>query len=90
MSEAPPPQTTIILGQPKSMGVTLILTILFGPLGLLYASVAGGLILIVFGVVVGLFTLGIGAVLAWVLSIIWGMIAVRNHNAKLAKQASRA
>lgn len=60
MSEVSPPQTTIILDQPKSVGVALILKILFGPLGLLYASVAGGLILIVFGVVAGLYTLAIG------------------------------
>ena len=76
---------TIVVAQKKSMGIALILTIMFGPLGLLYASVGGGLLLIVFGLVVGFFTLGVGAVLAWGLSIIWAIFAVAGHNGKIAK-----
>ena len=39
------PQPQMIIAQsPKSMGLALILSFLFGPLGLLYATVKGGLI----------------------------------------------
>ena len=59
-------QKTIIIAQKqkKSMGIALILSILFGPLGLLYASVTGGILMLIFGLVVGFFTLRVGAVMA--------------------------
>jgi len=78
-------QKTIVVAQKKSMGIALILTILFGPLGLLYASVGGGLLLVLFGVVVGFFTLGAGAILAWGLSIVWAIFSVSSHNGKISK-----
>jgi hypothetical protein len=36
----------LVTKSPKSMGIALLLTFLFGPIGLLYASVSGGLIMI--------------------------------------------
>ena len=41
----------LITKSPKSIGVALLLTFLFGPFGLLYASVWGGLIMILFPVI---------------------------------------
>ena len=81
-------QQTVILAQPKSMGIALILTFLFGPLGLLYASVPGGIIMIIVGVLGGIVTLGIGAIVAWVLSFIWAIIAVSRHNSKINRMAN--
>ena len=77
-----PIQQTIVVGSKKSMGIALILTILFGPLGLLYASVGGGLFLLAFAIVGGFFTVGMLAIVAWVWSIIWAMFAVSSHNKK--------
>lgn len=38
----------VVTARPKkSMGIALILTILFGPLGLLYASISAGLIMLI-------------------------------------------
>lgn len=59
----------------KSVGVAFVLTVFFGPLGMLYSTVSGALIMlgvvlgvsVLTGVVIGLITLitlGIGAVLA--------------------------
>lgn len=35
----------VIVKSPKSTGIAILLTLLFGPIGLFYASVAGGIIL---------------------------------------------
>ena len=77
-----PLQTNIVINPQKSTGVALALTFFFGPLGLLYASVPGGIIMLVLTVVVGIFTLGIGAILGWIISMIWAVVAVNSHNKK--------
>ena len=66
---------------PRSVGVAFLLTFFFGPIGLLYASVTGGLVMIVVELMVfllGILTLGLGWALffvTWVICIIWGCIA---------------
>lgn len=66
----------------KSVGAALVLTFLFGPLGLLYATVAGGLVLTVIALVVGLFTVGFGLFVIWPISMIWAATtASRKHAA---------
>ena len=44
-----PPQM-VMMQQPKSLGLAIALTIFFGPLGLLYATVKGGVIMILGGI----------------------------------------
>jgi len=60
-----------------------MLTIFFGPLGLLYSSVAGGLVMLVVSVVVGFLTLGIGLFVTHPICIIWGAVAASTYNKKL-------
>ena len=48
----PPPmvqvvQPYIVVRAPKSVGVAILLTLLFGPLGMLYSTVPGALIMLV-------------------------------------------
>lgn len=62
----------------KSRLVSLVLTVLLGPLGLLYASPAGGVILLVVAVVSAP-TL-VGPVVCWGLSIAWGDHSANKHN----------
>ena len=74
----------------KSVGAALILTFLFGPLGLLYATLAGGLVLTAITLVVGLFTVGFWLFAAWPVSIVWGgVVAIRKHRAFEAWKAGR-
>jgi len=87
--QPPAVNRTIVVASKKSMGVALILTILFGPLGLLYASVPGGIILIILTLVIALITFGIGALVGWLASIIWAAIAVSSHNRKVDAMASK-
>lgn len=73
----------IIAKSPKSIGIALLLTFLFGPLGLLYATVKGGLIMIVITAVVFLLTLGIGCVITWPICMVWSYMAVKKYNEAL-------
>jgi flagellar basal body-associated protein FliL len=81
--ESLPNQTIIVVAQNrKSTGVAFILSFLFGPLGLLYASIAGGLIMLLISIPVAIFTLGFGLILTNVICVVWAIIAVNNHNSK--------
>lgn len=67
----------------KSRTISFILTLFFGPLGLLYSTVAGGLILIVVAILTG-FTI-IGPAICWVLAIAIGDHCTHRHNQGLDK-----
>lgn len=77
----------------KSVGAALVLTFLFGPLGLLYASVVGGLVMILTAVLVAVLTLGLGLLLVWPVTMIWGAIAASNQHSRyqawLARQSGQ-
>ena len=78
------PQPQIIIAQaPKNMGVALILTFLFGPLGLFYSTVKGGIIMVVLALLIGIFTLGLGLPLVWIPCVIWAYIATNKYNKEL-------
>lgn len=88
-TNAPQQQTIIVVGRPKSVAVAFVLAFFFGPIGLLYASVAGGIIMMVLGVIIGIFTLGIGLIVAWVASVIWAVVAANMANKKLNNATNR-
>lgn len=69
---APVQAPVVIINQRpvKSAGVAFLLAFLFGPLGLLYASVAAGLVLLLVAIVLGVATGGIGAIIVWPISFI--------------------
>lgn len=67
------PPTIVV--QRKSRGLAFLLAFLFGPLGMLYTTVAGALIMLVIAGVVGFFTAGLGLILVWPVCIIWAVLA---------------
>lgn len=75
--------------QAKSVGLAFVLTLVFGGLGLFYASITGGIIITVLQVLALLITfvtLGIGVVLFPILqlvAVVWAIIATQNHNKAL-------
>jgi hypothetical protein len=79
----------IVVTSTKSVGIAILLTILFGPLGMLYSTVPGGLIMLAVNAVIFLlsvFTAGFGALLffiTWPVCVVWGAIAAKSYNAKL-------
>lgn len=78
-----PGQTVVLMAPTKSVGVSLLLTFFFGPLGMLYSTIAGALVMIVVSVVLGFFTLGFSLLLTWPISMAWGAMAVSSYNQKI-------
>jgi hypothetical protein len=81
-------QPVVMIGL-KNKGLAFLLTLLFGPIGMLYATVAGAVwMFIISGVifVVSIVTGGIGALLflpAAIVQLIWSVNAVSSHNWKV-------
>lgn len=86
---------------PKSAGIAILLTLLFGPIGLFYASVNGGLIM-TFGPVIIFLISTTGRAETMILELmlvtyfilfsyltcmIWAVVAVKRYNTKLALKA---
>jgi len=88
-----PTTINVINVQEKSTLIAFFLTLLFGPLGLFYSSIAGGAImLVVYLVILGLsiITLGVATILflpAWITCIVWGVLAAKNRNRLIAAHA---
>lgn len=75
--------TVAVVNGTKSVGIAVLLTVLFGPLGMLYSTVSGALIMIVVSIVLGFFTLGFSLFLTWPVSIVWGVMAASAHNQRV-------
>jgi hypothetical protein len=80
---SPMQQNVIIVGKAKSVGVAFLLAFFFGPLGLLYSTVTGGIVMFIINIIVAIFTLGFGLLLTWPICCIWAIIAANNANAAL-------
>ena len=79
---SPPPQRLVIVPA-KSAGVAILLPVLFGPLGLLYSTVMGAIVMFVVNIVIAMVTMGFGLILTWPICGIWAFVAVKSHNKKL-------
>ena len=79
----PPPQTVVVVGKSKSVGLAFVLTFLFGPLGLFYSSVVGGVVMLIITVIIGIISFGFLAFLTWIPCIIWGVVSANNANKKM-------
>lgn len=79
---------------PKSVAIAILLTFTFGPVGLFYASITGGLVMtftpifwLLFGWSLGLLT--ICALTFWLISMIWAVISVSSYNREIEEDARR-
>ncbi len=75
--------TTIVYIERKSVGLALLLTILFGPLGMLYSTVMGALIMLVVTSVLAYFTFGASLFVTWPLCVVWGCLAARRSKRRV-------
>ncbi len=75
-------QTVVVVNQ-KSMAVGLLLTFFFGPLGMLYSTVLGAVIMFFVNILAFVFTAGIGLLLTWPIGLIWSGVAISSHNSNL-------
>jgi hypothetical protein len=65
------------------MGFGLFLTLIFGPLGMLYSSILGAVIMFVISAVIGFLTLGLGLIVVWPICLAWTYAAIKKHNKSL-------
>jgi hypothetical protein len=83
MSHVPPafgrPSTEPEPRRPPSVKLAVVLAVLFGPLGLFYASPVGGLFMTFVCMVVGVGTVGVGLLLAWPVCILWAYVAASSY-----------
>lgn len=89
MSEFPRTQALVVVPT-KSMGIAIMLTLFFGPLGMFYSTIAGAIVMFVANVLALLFTAGLGLLVTWPVGIIWAAVAVSAHNQKLLAGTARA
>lgn len=81
MAEEQSVQKVMVAG--KSMAMAIVLAIIFGPLGMLYATVAGGIVMIFISILAAVFTLGFGLFLTWPVCVVWAAIATNSYNKKM-------
>lgn len=83
MSELQISKVVVVTSSTKNVGLAIILTVLFGPLGMLYSTIWGGVIMTVVNVIVGFFTVGFGLVITWPINVVWAAVAANSYNKKL-------
>lgn len=77
-------QTTVIqVGNHKSVGGAVALAFFFGPLGMLYATVVGGIVMFFVTIPVAFFTLGLGLLITVPTCMLWAGLAASSHNKRL-------
>jgi hypothetical protein len=66
----------------KSVPIGLMLTIFFGPIGLLYASLRGGIIMILIGIILISYQYFFPILLWWIACCVWCVYAIEKYNKK--------
>jgi uncharacterized membrane protein (UPF0136 family) len=70
----------------KSVAGALMLGLFFGPLGLLYATTGGGIVMLIVAVAIVPTKLPVPIVLVWLGSCIWSVIAANRYNRNLLQK----
>ena len=90
---APPPEPagqTVIVVSKKSVGIALLLTFFFGPLGMLYSTFLGAAVMFVVNLLAFFLTAGLGLIVTWPIGLIWSALAVRAKNNAAISVATRS
>lgn len=66
----------------KNLAAALLFSVFLGPVGLLYATTVGGVVMIVLGFIVASSMLPVPIILVWLASCIWSVVAVNRYNKK--------
>ncbi|HED65920.1 MAG TPA: hypothetical protein ENJ09_10240 [Planctomycetes bacterium] len=67
----------------KSVGVAILLTFLLGPLGMLYSTILGAIVMGILFCLAWLITFGLGLFVLWPIAILWAALAAYNHNKRV-------
>lgn len=69
----------------KSVAIALLFSVVLGPVGLLYASFWGGVVMILLGIVVVSNKFLFPILVLWLICAVWSVGAVESYNRKLEK-----
>ncbi len=83
MANDPQTRQVVVVTSTKNVGVAIILTILFGPLGMFYSTIWGAVIMLIVSLILGVFTVGLSLFVTWPVCVIWGAIAANSYNQSL-------
>ena len=81
--------TKTLLVQEKSIGISIMLAILFGPVGMFYATVNGAFIMLAITFLGALFTLGLSLFITWPICVIWAGLSAEAYNTALKIELAR-
>lgn len=79
-------KNVMVVKQTKNPGTALILTALFGPLGMFYTTIKGGIIMMIINLLLVFPTIGLITVITWPIQMIWVYRATVNYNRKLMEE----
>lgn len=65
-----PQHTPSVVMTTKSPGIAILLTVLFGPIGMFYSTILGAIVMTILSIIIGLVTFGFGLLLTWPICII--------------------
>ena len=68
-------QQQFLQQQPKSVGVALLLTFLFGPFGMFYSTVTGAVVMLIISISLAVCTFGISLFITWPICMAWAAFA---------------
>ena len=74
----------------KNVAAALLFCVLLGPVGLLYASFWGGIIMILLGIVVMSSQLPFPIIVLWLMCCVWAVGAVERYNRKINNENNKA
>lgn len=81
--------TTLLTVMPtKSVAVAVLLAMFFGPVGMFYSTIAGGVTMLIITLIVAPLTLLLGLFITWPICVVWAAIAVNRHNATMIAAAT--
>ena len=69
----------------KSVAVAFVLTLFFGPFGMLYAQVRPAVVMLFMlfvGLALAVGTAGVSLILVWITSIVWGCVIASNQHSQ--------
>jgi hypothetical protein len=69
----------------KNLAGALLFTVFLGPLGLLYASSLGGIMMLIFGFITICSKKLVPVIFVWVGSSIWSVLATNRYNKKILR-----
>ena len=79
----------LIVQSTKNAGLAAGLALFFGPLGMLYSTIKGAVVMLIVNPIVGLFTVGIGLIITFPIGAFWAYKAAVKYNENLLSGAQQ-